>query len=238
MLNFLLCLSILFLFLPVFSNVQCTELFSSSSVASKNLVERVRSWRKTELQWTDVKWIQVHQVYYEVQGILGRGSSKVYLAVGPDGRQVSIKVIENDSEQWLNSIYYEIEATKFYLQKGEPVPQVIDFEVKWSEQLGGMVGVLVKEYRLGLTRDELEYLIDLDPSLWAKQVRLLAILESERRRLKKLHQQQFALWLKENKIKLKPFVKLSRFEQEGDTSVDHDNFLFDIERGRWIIFDP
>lgn len=238
MLKFLLLFSILLSSTVAPAANRCSHLFSRTETTVGELTEKIRNWRKSRIEWTDVKWINVHNVFYKVQGILGRGSSTVYLAKAPEGHFVSIKVIEGEKSGWLNSIYYEIAATDFYLKMNEVVPRIYDFEIRYSEQLGGKVGVLVKEYREGVTREELEYLMHERPRRWAKEARpLLGDFPIQRQRIQQLHK-KFAKWLEENRIKLKPFKELKSLIKDGDLSEERDNFLFDAVLERWILFDP
>lgn len=238
MLRFLILFSVLMLSISAPAANRCSQLFSRTETVVDELTQKIRKWRKSELQWTDIKWINVHNVIYKVQGILGRGSSPVYLAKTPEGNLVSIKVIEGEKSGWVNSIYYEIAATEFYLKMNAAVPRIIDFEVRYSEQLGGKVGVLVKDYHEGLTREELEYLVHDHPRRWAKEGKpLLDVFPIQRQRMQELHK-KFAQWLEENGIKLKPFKELKSLIEKGDMLEVRDNFLFDVALGRWILYDP
>lgn len=219
--------------------LQCAQAHSQRPKARSKLAKHIRQYRQSSIQETDIEVIDVNGVHYQVKGILGEGTSTVYLAATPEGRLVSIKLIEDDSRShWVNSIYYEIAATKFYQEMGESVPKIIDHQVAYSAQLEGVIGLLVREYREGITREELEALVSEGISEWKAGKQLLKKLVAEQARLRKLHE-GFRAWLTAKNIKLKPFPKLKSLIDEGDLSLTwSDNFLFDPELGRWIIFDP
>lgn len=216
----------------------CSSIFHDKIESSNKWVNRIRNFRKNRIYKDEISSLYINNKKYQIYGVLGEGTSRVYLGKDSDGRKVTIKMIY-DYSSWLNSIYYEMAATDFYLDMGVPVPRIYEFEIKFDAEKDTQVAMLVKEYREGITRDELAELIDVGPKKWRDAGYLLKELEVERKKMKRLHD-KFASWLVKKKINLKshPFKQLQRLIKEGDMSEDNDNFLYDIQLNRWILYDP
>lgn len=217
---------------------ECLQFFIKPTSVQNPLASKISKYRKSRIYKDETKSIVVNSKKYLVKGVLGEGTSTVYLAAAPNGQMVTIKLIE-DYNSWINSLYYEIAVTEFYLQMGVKVPRVYDYEIKFSEDKDIQIATLVKEYREGVTREELEELTAVYPKQWKEGQRLLNELNSERKKLGKIHT-KFAKWLKVNNINLEahPFKQLHKLIKEGDMGEHTDNFLYDTKLNQWILFDP
>lgn len=217
---------------------ECLQFFIKLSSVQSPLASKISKYRKSRVYKDETKSIVINSKKYFVKGVLGEGTSTVYLAAAPNGQMVTIKLIE-DYGSWINSLYYEIAVTEFYLQMGVKVPHVYDYEIKFNEDKDIQIAALVKEYREGVTREELEELIAINPRQWADGQRLLNELNRERKKLGKIHA-KFSKWLKENNINLEahPFKQLQKLIKEGDMDEYTDNFLYDTKLNQWILFDP
>jgi hypothetical protein len=217
---------------------QCSNLFLEKPQTLNEFATKVRNFRKTRIYKDGITKAVVNGIKYKIKGVLGEGTSTVYLATAPDGQMVTIKMID-DYSSWINSLYYEIAITRFYLQMGERVPSIHEYEIKFDSEKDTHVALLVKEYREGITREELEELLATKPRKWHEGEALLRELEQERKKMLRVHK-KFAAWLNANKINLQqyPFKQLESLIKKGDMADNTDNFLYDIELNKWIIFDP
>ncbi len=179
-------------------------------------------------------------VNYKIIGRLGKGNSIVYLAKGPDGNLVSIKIItptRNDSN-WANSAFYEIAVTEFYREQGESVPRIIGYELTESSANRLKKAVLVKEYIEGITFEELAYMFHFRRSkVWSIYLEQKKQIIPEARRISEVHK-KFSLWLSEKGIDLSThdFGLLHRFYISPDSA--QRNFIYSAKHGKWIFFDP
>ncbi len=214
----------------------CKDIFSSASALSAQIHEfresRISKKRKGEI-------FGVNGVSYLIEGQLGRGTSTVLLAYDPQMKPVTIKIVKpnEDDANWPNTIFYEMAATQFYLDAGETVPKILSYETFENSKGKITKALLVKEYREGITYDDLGWLSEFRVRTWGKHYPLGKELLPELRRLLKIHE-GFPAWLKTNNINLweHPFDQLSRRMESYDAA--HRNFLYDSTLNKWILFDP
>ncbi len=218
----------------------CDELLVSAKphFITQNFNEKMRRFRSARIGKTRLKFISVNNINYEVIGVLGESASKVYLGSNPLSQEkVSIKVFDNeDYDHWHNSIYYEIAVSRFYTENGLIVPRIIDHQII-NKKDSLPVGYLVKEYREGITGDDLGWpRLMREQDLW----KLEELKEAEVNKVNKIHP-KFQSWLKKKKINLfeHPFQSLNRLIKYGDfDGHSYGNWLFDLELQQWILFDP
>lgn len=217
---------------------ECLQFYDKPNYVQSPLASKISKYRKSRIYKDETKSIVINSKKYSVKGVLGEGTSTVYLASAPNGQMVTIKMIE-DYSSWINSLYYEVAVTEFYREMGVKVPRVYDYEIKFNEDKDIQIAALVKEYREGVTREELEELTAINPKQWAEGERLLNELNRERKKLGKIHT-KFEKWLKEKNIHLEehPFKQLQKLIKEGDMGEHTDNFLYDTKLNQWILFDP
>ena len=176
---------------------------------------------------------------YSVIGQLGKSSSIAYLVKDETGTKYVLKeLIGNEIEpNWAFSANYETIATQFYSEMGFILPKVV--AVQYSKKIGQhTVGIIIKEYRPGITATELELLQYSSNNFWVKMgQRKLKELPNELNKLRKTHE-LFLNWLNKNNIDLfdKNFLQLKEFIMNGD--IFPENMLLDAQTGQWILFDP
>jgi hypothetical protein len=101
----------------------------------------------------DLDEVILNQQKYTVLGVLGKSSSKVYLAKNKLGNLVTIKMSMHADDTWLDLTWeYEKYASKFFKAKKLPIVQVLD-----EGEINGR-HVLIKEYRAGLSYTEVQEL--------------------------------------------------------------------------------
>lgn len=222
---------------------------SESNLYQSELSQNIHSLRRQNLSYEQTE-IVVNRKKYLTIGLLGASASSVYLARAENGNLVTIKMIESerpvdpysdsstenrDVGDWADSVYYEVAATNFYLENGERVPRIIDYQV-FKKGKRTVSAILVKEYREGILYSELEQNITSIPKKWKKYAWLLKELPKTQEHFKNLHK-EFEAWLKKKKINLDHLniEFLGSLLEVGDLS--RQNFLFDAEIHEWIPFD-
>lgn len=226
------------------ARIRCEQVLSLPPVIARNskLDQAVLSKRSRSVKKTKIRQIPVKGVTYEVLGLLGEGSSAVYLARSPEGARVTIKHLrqtEGRKPDWINSIYYEVAVTRYYLSRGLMVPRIVAFEVK-KDGDRPLEGFLVKEYREGLTWDEFSEARGLSFLFGSKYQTMQEALDREIQSLQEIHE-GFRAWLSDQNIDLHEhrFKNLDWLIDHGDHSgFGTQNWLFDIETYRWVLFDP
>lgn len=209
---------------------------------NRDLDEAIAKKRTRSIKRVRLQEIKVNGVAYEVVGLLGVGSSKVYLARSSDSQLVVIKHLKKNGEvsaDWVYSIYYEAAVTRYYLSKGLLVPRVIDFEIiEFNNKI--KEGFLVKEYRVGLTHEEFLEFNGLDFLRGESYNKMDEAYDNSESKISKVHS-GFKKWLKENKINLSKysFSGLEALIKYGDFSGGgHQNWIFDLETYQWVLIDP
>ena len=124
---------------------KCHLLFVQSPIGSVPDIElpienrsilqgKIQAYRKSKIAKPDIKSLRLEGASYQILGILGRGSSVVYLGRASNGNLVQIKKIVSDT-LWANSLFYEMTVTRFYLENGILVPKILDFDFVSKEEL-------------------------------------------------------------------------------------------------------
>ncbi len=206
--------------------------FESRSI----LKVKIQAYRKARIAKPDLKSIRLGAASYQILGILGKGTSVVYLARSSNGNLVQIKKIVSDT-LWANSLFYEMTVTRFYLENGILVPKILDFEFKDQYEDGqyvGAVAFLVKEYFEGITGDELAAIQNFSAQ---ERAFLQNKFQASITKLMSTHK-GFAGWLKENQINLheNSFPELDRLIQQGD--IKAANLMYASLLDDVVTFDP
>lgn len=224
--------------------------FSASTfaiAASANpCIDLFREYRARSLLPAGIEKLAVNGKEYQIQGVLGQSVSRVYLAKDPSGTTVVIKEIKTTAEdaEAANLLYYEKAVTEFYREQGYSMPRVIDLEMnrysiveRWpgGRPITGHRSFLVKEYAEGMTYWDFAM-----SNLFseAEKERIVALQDDEYKRVTKIHK-GFAGWIRKNRVPLRqhPFRELEKFIKSGD-NLKIDNWLYDLNAGRWVLFDP
>lgn len=183
--------------------------------------------------------ITVNDTHYVIEGTLGKGTSVVYLAHDSKGVPVSIKIIRSIvyDRNWPNTAFYEIAATKFFIESGERVPRILNFATYYNEKGQITKSIIVKEYIEGVTYEDLHWLTSYRAKNWIKHYSLIKNLQPELRRLLEVFK-GFSSWLTKNQIDLTkhPFKQLDHRLQSYDSA--QRNFIYSPETQSWILFDP
>ena len=75
------------------ATILCTRVYSKRAQSISDLAVHIREYRDSRVHKTHKEVINVNGINYQLRGLLGEGTSRVYLATAPDGRLVSIKLI-------------------------------------------------------------------------------------------------------------------------------------------------
>jgi serine/threonine protein kinase len=170
-----------------------------------------------------------------VIGVLGKSSSKVYLAKKVSGELVTIKMPMDASDPWLDITWeYEKYASLYFKQKNLSIVQVIDFG-----KSDGM-SVMIKEYRPGLTYKEVNELNWVLPQAFIDKLIKTDLGFTRSKFLNEIEGLQTWLW-REGIVLGKGRgdqvrTLLSNMVEHGDLG-DH-NFLFDPIKREWFCIDP
>jgi hypothetical protein len=204
---------------------------------TENFIEKMRAYRLRKIKRTSVKTFEVNSVKYDVGGFLGESTSRVYLATAPNGQRVTIKrIVESeDTPGWLGSVAYETEISAFYAEKGLIVPKVIGSEVR--PEKGKSIGYLVKHYHEGILFDDFQESAKLkgNDSHRFEEARRIEIAH-----VREIHR-GFRKWLEMKKSPLlddRTGIIQSLIDRGDFDGFSYGNWLFDLDRETWIVFDP
>lgn len=188
----------------------------------------------------------VNGTSYALLKRLGKGTGTAYLAAAPDGVRVVIKHLQENAKtkgtKRVNSIFYEMAVTEYYLAHGVRIPKILKYEITQSN--GILNGYLVKEYVDGLTLDHFE---ENRPAMMQLlgEVHFKALendIRDQVSKIGKLHE-GFEAWLDRNNINLFQwdFDHLKQLIKYGDAVNPFNrgnNWIFDRIHYRWVLIDP
>lgn len=238
-------LSVLLMMVALFASLRLTastECSKAVKLAAKNvsaeLMMEAQAYRISKMNPINAQF-QVHGKNYTAIGLLGEGNSVAYLVKDDSGKLFVLKEIKSDEidANWAFSANYEKVATEFYNEMGFIVPRVL--AIQYKKNIGKhTVAYLIKEYRLGLTVDDLMDLSFGTNEFWIQisksKSKDLAIAMNK---LKEAHR-KFHDWLEARNINLhdRNFSQLDRLIFHGD--IAPRNMLLDAQTGQWILIDP
>ncbi|UYL07787.1 hypothetical protein B9G69_012095 [Bdellovibrio sp. SKB1291214] len=227
----------------------CSAVFGSESPIHTFISE----YRQAHIQSVD-STMPVSEAGYKIIGKLGQSTAKVYLALEPS-TQASVVVKMNST---IPMFWRELMVTDYLISMGETVPKILKAYLKEDGTT-----VIVREYFKGLTGHELKK----ERSLGNKDLpQELATtgwhsLDAERKRLDDLFsfggqgRPSFSTWYKSNASRLESkyrdsWNRIAEMKSQ-DPKLNYDiydilyvqdfhkgNFLYEIQRNRWVVFDP
>lgn len=169
--------------------------------------------------------VTIQNVTLKVTGILGEAGTKAYLATDPQHGEVVIKIPSS------RMFIFEKRLTEFLLSQGFDVPKILYDDGR----------VMVKEYFLGLTYNEVKKVKDLGlfSKLGWRDLDLERI-HSEFEILEKQYQNlvngRFSVWFHHHYPE--EYVKMEGMKllEMGDLS--KQNYLYSVTLKRWRKYDP
>jgi hypothetical protein len=228
----------------------CSAVFGSSDSPIHSFISEYRAAHIRPLDPT----MPTEEAGYLILGKLGQSTAKVYLAADPTTH--AFVVVKTNST--IPMFWRELMVTDYLVSMGEPVPKIIKAYIKADGTT-----VIVREYFKGMTGAELSkerntadtnMPLELGGKIWNS-------LQAERTRLDGLFsfgdqgRPSFRTWFKSNSTRLEgkyrdTWNKISEMKST-DQKLNYDiydilyvqdfhkgNFLFDISRDQWVVFDP
>lgn len=235
------------------STAQAVDTCSALFVSWSNVHSFVEDYRHSHILPLSEN-IPKEESGFIIQGKLGESTAKVYLGIDPNTK--TSVVVKRQST--ISMFCRELMVTDYLLENGETVPKILKAAIKSDSTT-----VIVREYFKGLTGEELaNELKSSNPSLPPELSNdAWQVLDLERERLENLFENgdgrhpPFKAWYLANFSRLVDkyheswnAVMLRNLQDPQLVPRIYDilfiqdfgrsNLLFDIERDRWVAFDP
>lgn len=241
------------LFTFAVSSLQAAETCSSVFAIESAVTSFISEYRAARILRLD-ETMPDQEAGYPLVGKLGQSTAKVYL--GLDSQAQTLVVVKTNST--IPMFWRELMVTDYLVSMGEPVPKILKAYIKDDGTT-----VIVREYFKGMTGAELnkernannkDMPLELGNDVWMA-------LPSVKKHLDDLFsygnegRPSFKTWYKSNSSRLEgkyreTWNKISGMKA-NDPKLNYDiydilyvqdfhkgNFLFDIQRNRWVVFDP